>query len=384
MRVGAAKRDITPNVPLPYLAHNPRHQLFKGVTDRMYLRAVVMDNVCIISVDSIGFAANVLGEGDFDEILKAIILQKTEIKDVMFASSHIHSMPETINFRSFINAKGAKEWLYFVIESACEAINEARAKMIPSKVYFTNETVPGHTQNRRRGKYLDDTLSVMNFKSLAGENLATIVHFTCHPVVMQVTPEICTDYVGVIEETVERETGAPALFLQGACGDIDPLNHRGLKEDYIFMGNALVNAVVKLLENIPVLDKPNVSFKEEILFLPSRELPEYSEIEEQQCRIAEGDSAYRAFLQVIKIGKITLVGIPGEVFCEMGLKFKEINPNVLTVGYANGYIGYIVPRHEWEKGGYEPALGMWSKVSAEAYDIILENIIGKAIVPVDV
>lgn len=394
LRAGAAKRDVTPSAPLPYLGRDPRHMLFKGVDSRMYLRALTLqDNntaICIISFDGIGFNGNIFGKGDFDEVFKDTVFKRTGVKNVMLASSHIHSTPETLNFRPFINAKGANEWLLSVIEKACEAIGEAQTAAVPAKVYFADKAVPGYTQNRRGAPHIDNTLSVMQFKSLAGDNIAAIVHFACHPVVMQVTENICTDFVGVIQETLENKTGGVTLFLQGACADIDPLRFRaGEKEDFLFMGNALANEVLSITESLPKpLKNVKLSVANETVFLPSRELPpddkrkeiirlykENKANEETYFRTVEGASPYKAFLQAIKIGDKIFAGVPGEVFCETGLKLKRINNNALTVGYANGYFGYIAPPSEWERGGYEIDFGMWSKVSAEAHDIVYKRLV---------
>ncbi|MCC6601397.1 MAG: hypothetical protein IT223_12100 [Crocinitomicaceae bacterium] len=60
-------------------------------------------------------------------------------------------------------------------------------------------------------------------------------------------------------------------------------------------------------------------------------------------------------VQVLKIGDIFIGGLGGEFFAETGLALKkEINTNkYFTITMANGYIGYIPPAHEIEKGGYE-------------------------------
>jgi hypothetical protein len=52
-------------------------------------------------------------------------------------------------------------------------------------------------------------------------------------------------------------------------------------------------------------------------------------------------------------------------------------PNTaLTVGYSNGYLGYLAPPSAWQKGGYEAggSIGPWSKLSSEAYGEILQGV----------
>ena len=56
-----------------------------------------------------------------------------------------------------------------------------------------------------------------------GETLGTVVNYACHPTTLAwENTLISPDYVGAMREVVERDTGAPCLFLQGASGDLGP------------------------------------------------------------------------------------------------------------------------------------------------------------------
>ncbi|MEO5997698.1 MAG: hypothetical protein ABIN89_13245 [Chitinophagaceae bacterium] len=59
-------------------------------------------------------------------------------------------------------------------------------------------------------------------------------------------------------------------------------------------------------------------------------------------------------VQTIKIGTGIIGGLGGEFFAETGLWLKEKAGNkYFTICMANGYIGYVPPKHEIELGGYE-------------------------------
>ncbi len=69
----------------------------------------------------------------------------------------------------------------------------------------------------------DDTVLVIRIVADAGQTLGSIVNYACHPTTLAWdNTSISPDYVGALRETVERDTGAPCLFLQGASGDLGP------------------------------------------------------------------------------------------------------------------------------------------------------------------
>jgi neutral ceramidase len=62
-----------------------------------------------------------------------------------------------------------------------------------------------------------------------------------------------------------------------------------------------------------------------------------------------------AELQMIYLGGIVLVGVPGELFSELGKQIKSSIPmhQVTVLGYTNHDIGYIPTRSAYAQGGYE-------------------------------
>lgn len=69
----------------------------------------------------------------------------------------------------------------------------------------------------------DDTVLVIKAISDNERTLGTVVNYACHPTTLAwENTLISPDYVGAMRELVERESGAPCLFLQGASGDLGP------------------------------------------------------------------------------------------------------------------------------------------------------------------
>ena len=60
-------------------------------------------------------------------------------------------------------------------------------------------------------------------------------------------------------------------------------------------------------------------------------------------------------MTVVTVGDLAIVGIPGELFVELGLAIKG-TPNfarIFVAGYCNDLIGYIPTRAAYLEGGYE-------------------------------
>jgi hypothetical protein len=99
----------------------------------------------------------------------------------------------------------------------------------------------------------DDTVMVARVSGEEGETLASIVNYACHPTTLAWdNTALSPDYVGAMREVVERHTGAPCMFLQGASGDLGP--REGFVGDWAVAdrnGRQLGFAVLSALEGLP-------------------------------------------------------------------------------------------------------------------------------------
>ncbi len=71
----------------------------------------------------------------------------------------------------------------------------------------------------------DDHLVLVAVRDLAGQTLATVVNYACHPTTLAWDNRLISpDYPGAMRDLVEQATRAPCLFLQGASGDLGPVH----------------------------------------------------------------------------------------------------------------------------------------------------------------
>ncbi|OGD21351.1 MAG: hypothetical protein A2W03_04700 [Candidatus Aminicenantes bacterium RBG_16_63_16] len=403
--VGAAKIEITPPLEVPYLSFAPRHQAFAAVHDPLFARAIIVSDGrrrgAIISAEAIGFINSVLGKDrNFTAEVRAEVERRTGIPGdaVMLAAVHVHSSPDSIDIRPLRESPAAVGWLEGLIGKLGSAAEMAQRCAFKATLRTGQAEFPGYAKNRRGEDCLDDLVTALLFESADKTRRILIVNYACHPVIVQAQDRISADYVGVLTSRLEKEVpGLEAcLFLQGACGDINPwINDTRDFADVDRMGTAFADKVAGILA---VLDGPGRA-PEPVLFecnsqfldLPSRPLPILEEAkslatgdnriwlgDELAERLREGGSSYPAELQLMRLGNAVLAGISGEPFCRMGKAIREMARPLtgIPVGYANGYVGYIVPPDSWARGGYEVDPGPWSKVAPESHSLILEALGG--------
>jgi neutral ceramidase len=80
-------------------------------------------------------------------------------------------------------------------------------------------------------------------------------------------------------------------------------------------------------------------------------------------------------IQVFRIGDHTaIVGLPGELFSEIGIRIKEQSPFPVTlvVSLTNSHIAYVPTRRAFAEGGYE---AINSRLSPDGGEILAETAI---------
>lgn len=420
--VGTGRVDITPPLSIPYLGYRPRHSYFNGIHDNLYASAITVSDgskeIALISADSIGFFNGILGEGrDFTREVKENIEKETGIKKdaIMLMSSHIHSTPETLGIRSLRDIPGGPEWLEILMAQLCTAVKLARRKKFKAHLKIGNGKAEGISYNRRKESWMDNEVIVLLFESIENDKNILLVNFACHPVIVQVQELVSADYVGSMREIVMNglKCVQDCLFIQGACGDINPeKDDTGDFKDVYLKGASLAGEVIKIYGKISdstyLSETVEIKYASSNIELASRSLPSSDEciqteriyeqlklqiekcsqsegkeirkkiviLEEALCRIREGSNPYAGEVQAIRLGNAVIIGIPGEPFCKMGIEIKKMFKPLIAIpaGYTNGYLGYIAPKESWENGGYEVGLGPWCKLNEDAFYKILDEI----------
>jgi len=431
MKVGSAKVDITPPLNIPHLAYLPRQGKFKGVHDPLYAKALVFDDgklkIGVISADSIGYNNELLGEEyNFLSEVRGKIQERTGIlaPNVMLATTHAHSTPETTGITRLLDAVGAAEWLEVLIEQLASAVEMADQNLVEMTVKAGIGEARGIAKNRRKGGmslneqrdsgYIDESVGILLFQTEDSEISDILINYACHPVTVQVQPLVSADYPGVATKLVEKVVDGcrNCLFLQGSAGDINPMRSdtRDFRDVELY-GNILGGEVIKTVAQMRAPDYPVMSsmigVASKRITLPSRDLPDSApfreafvlalneaqkaETEEERNRhlrvagynretlkrIERGDAPIPAEIQVLRIGDVAIIGIPGEFFVGLGLQIKResVAPYTIISETTNGWIGYIPTVGTYAEGGYEIHPGPWSMTNEDGGQMIVQTAI---------
>jgi hypothetical protein len=236
---------------------------------------------------------------------------------------------------------------------------------------------------------IDPELAVIGVRGAAtGDLLGALVNFACHPTHHGGDGAIDAGYPGVLAAAL-RDRGCPVtLFLNGASGNVhtsDPAaGGKGMSAQDA--GRTLAHDAWTVLQEMPYDLTPHLSAASRAVELPYRHLTQaeitgqvrgaqrfidpaiYDRTIPPLLERIQRRGTERAEIQALLLGDCALVGVPGELFIELGLQVKEgAHPvRALVVSCANGRVGYIPTQDAFRRGGYETTFGPTSMLAPEA------------------
>ena len=396
LRAGVAKVEITPPPGIPMWGYSNRKGPATGTLDPLYARVLVLQagtsRLAIVTLD----LGRSFGPASLNWLRDAT---RNEVSLVVVTASHTHSGPTIADQYP----SGTPTWETVALKKIANAISEASTRLTEARIGtgygFTlighnrlrvnpDGTVSWFERNLTRVPTapVDGTVSVLRVDTSAGQPLAILVNYACHPVVFgSDNLQYSADFPAAMAKTVEEAFGNKPLcfFLQGAPGDINPyFAVTPLEEDAVTMrdhtGQMLGREVVRIAKDIhPQADtEADLKFSEERVSVHLRWDPDKF----REAMIAVfGPAAGQTFpsrsgpiieLPVTTIlinHKIAILTVPGEAFVEYQTEWRERCSvrGALFVGYANGYDGYFPTISSASRGGYGAANpATWVEIGA--------------------
>ncbi len=424
LKGGCAKVNITPPLGIPLIGSYGKPS--DDILDELYAKALVLNDgnntIAIVSAD--------LLYTPLDEITnpaRRIIKEKTDIPEehILICATHTHSGPEVFT-RSKLRpdqeipaSKIDQSYLQTLIRKIADAavlahkhkrevkIGAAKGRIpeivfnrrpkasdgsavmtwsVPAEIAATREietrpdgstavsfTLDVNEPNLTFGP-IDPEVWVLRVEDANNNIVGAIVNFACHPVCVypHLPTAISADFPGDATDMVEQTEGGICLFALGTAGDIVPYQ-RGVKA-HQQIGRALGAEALRRLQFVGASDEVTLdAIKKEIKF-PVKKLVSADD-EKKADKVAEYITTE---IQILRLGDIYILGLPGEVLAEVGLEIKKRAgiEKLFVVSLSNDAIGYVCHSRAYEEGGYEPgsatnlAKGAGEIMTKEALDLI--------------
>ncbi len=408
---GAARVSIVPPFPTHMGGFGDRMDTFDGAKDELFARALAFhdgDNaVIIIGSDLMAIDKQLVQRA------RDAITEKTGVpaSHIMISCAHNHSAPSYYQkARKGISELPLED---FLVKQFAAAGIEAYENRVPASAGFEYGEIIGATRNRQQNNedILDTTVGVLRVEERdSGDVIGLLYNFTGHPVILgSKNLMLSGEFPGWASRTIEQVLGGVALFTQGACGDVTVHRQGDPWSEIQRLGRLIAGEVIKTAEFIRPADDFTVAAASEILTLSPKSIPPADQSKralaaaeaayeeavksdapdqlQRQLRqqvdlhsahmrqakmIASGElerpDTYEAEVQVMRIGDLVTVAVPGELFVEYALELRAriqqtYDRPMILVGYANHYLGYIVTPRAMQTGGYEAAV---SRVGPEA------------------
>lgn len=338
------------------------------------------------------------------------------VSNVMVAASHSHTGPLFGNVvRDFYHRRAIAEhgedsreqvdYSKFLVTKVVEALEEANNSLRPAGLSFVSAHRGGISFNRRYhmrdgtvrfnpGQLNPDILrpagpidpeisSLILSDADRNQILGGLTVFACHTDTLGGTL-YSADYPFFIQEQLREEFGADfvSAFALGTAGDINHIDttkegpRKGL-EVTERIGNTIGQVIARRYGSGAFINEPSLAVVTRTLDIPlqspteaqlkkaRRNLPLLDQkdvnfmdvVDAVKTLTIEGrGGSWLADLQVLRIdSKTALVGLPGEIFADLGLDIKEKSPfeNTIVASLANDGLSYIPTQQAFAEGSYE-------------------------------
>jgi len=382
---------ITPQVGTPMAGYSSRGgKPSTGVHDDLYVKALALsdgeDVAVLVGADMLLIPENVAA------MVREKVAARTPLtpNDIYFAASHTHAGPGAFGPGIAAYVTGGKHnpaIPVFLAEGFTSAIVRAYETLEPAKLAHGGVNAKEFIRNRTREAPVDDELSYLVVEQDDGDR-CYLVSFSAHPTVLGGgNMELTAEYPGFLQQAIESETGATAVYLGGAVGSMGPRAPEG-SSGYAraeAMGHALAERVLNDAKEPAFEDHLDVASVGVPLDLPPF-----------QVRILSPKWRFSKFLpvlagvntsgwmQTVRVGNVVFVGVPADFSGEISVRWKawaeQRGYDLWATSFCADYAGYVSPDEYYmqvkdEKGEpeYETGLMSWCGPHQEAYFTTLMN-----------
>jgi sugar phosphate isomerase/epimerase len=412
LRGGVATVDITP--PIGYRMSGYFHErLSTGILNPLHAKALVLEQggerLALVACDIIGIPREVS-----DRVRKQAAQQTgIPIGNILIHATHSHTGPLYWGaLRNYLHEKAMAEhgsdpcekedYPGELVAKLVQVIRQAKDSLIPMRIETGVTEQQGLSFNRRFHMKdgtvrfnpgvknpnivkvagpIDPEVGMVFFRDIkTSKALAGMVNFALHLDTVGGT-KYAADYPYYLEQTLREKQGQDFVLLYGTgtCGDInhiDVTRKERLKTDFI--GNTLGKTVNENSDELKQQLRPMPAARSKVLQVPmqqfdtakiewakksiekvgTRELSFLEQVEAYKILACQmrGGATMPLEVQVFRLSnEVAVVGLPGEVFVDLGLAIKKASPFPVTlvIELCQDCPGYIPTTKAFTEGSYE-------------------------------
>lgn len=395
LKAGVAEVEITPPVGSWLCGYGFREGPSTGVHDPLFARALVLSDErsawVVIAADLIGVSEALLNQ------VRERIGKRLGIPDhhILLNCSHSHAAPHTIRMLGL--GQPNPEYERDLVRHITDCVEAACQQRVPVQLAFgvgqaelkcvrRNPHPDGVRLEPNEGAKPDQRVFIFQIGPIGGDPIAIVAAYAMHAVTLGPDNRlISADFPGAFSRELRRQTKAVPFFLQGCCGDLNPVRRGGF-EEVEENGVRLAQAVLEALTHCHRVEPLPIGAKEVLIELPSLPPPpgwpmrlahaEQRLQEAQETHAPEGTLEYwkgmieyarleaqweyspppvPLRLTLLRFGEGVLLGLSAEPFqCyARDLTAQSPYPATLVLGYTNGCFGYLYAESDAPFGGYE-------------------------------
>ncbi|MCJ7843107.1 neutral/alkaline non-lysosomal ceramidase N-terminal domain-containing protein [Lederbergia sp. NSJ-179] len=413
---GSGKKAITP--PLgAYFAGRKFKKPAEGVHDPLYARVIAIKNdqqtVVFVSLDIL-YVDKAYTNQVKEQVNRCFGIHQ---ENMLIHATHNHTGPGGNLAESSPIQKAlplSNGWVGYddslvknQHDQIIKAIAAALQTMEPCELYYGKSRVDGIASNRNNpDQPHNPELQVVECKHPSGQS-TVLYHFGCHPTIIDAESRlISADFPGETCRQLEtKDTIKFALFLNGPCGEIST---RFTRKEATFkeverMSSLLSDGVLRTLNDTRKITDTDAIGKQQSLNVTVRKFEDEKSLNEKLVKLQteyekeksikgqsakvrkleseiegfmytlgtgrqlQGISDLKTYIQLIRLGEMIFIAIPGELFFETGKDIKDQFKDIplFILGNTNDQIGYIVPEEYYENSDYESLMTLLEKGEAE-------------------
>jgi hypothetical protein len=423
--VGIARRDVT--APVGIYARfwgAAKHDVATGIHRPSNVTAAVIEPIggtagprlALVALDYCTF----MDQSD-ERALRQAIMERTGFDEttLLLNLSHCHTGANASSNR--LDLPGGDlilAYLEQLAEGTIAAVQEAQQSLSPAWITWgqgrcsmaANRDYWDEVQREYGCGYnpaapADDTVVVGRVTADDGSIRAILFNYACHPTTLAWDNHLLSpDYIGAAREVIEQAYSAPALFFQGASGELGPRegfvgdvtvadrNGRQLgyavagalealppaASKFVFTGIVKSGADIATWAYEPLTDaecQPASDLRAELLpvELECQHIPSASELRQQleadldrptserlrrrlalRENLGEGDT-HQMLVRVWRLGDAVLVAVPNEPYSKLqtDLRTAFADHPIMVLGVTNGSLGYLCPAETYGTGRYQ-------------------------------